>query len=153
MNSCLVRSSNGKVIEVIAMAHLHPYYAGGSMEPHALPVLTNSDSKMLAYGHRPLTEQTPEWHWFLSLHLLVIILTSLYFTTNLRSWFCKELQLFRRRDFIWQSSRQIEDLAMLGSPPQQMLRVKAGRAPPSSPPLPFHLPCHFFRAGCVCGLI
>lgn len=82
--------------EVIAMAHLHPYYAEGSMERHALPALTSSDSKMLAHGHCPLAEQTPEWHWFLSLHLFVIILTSLYFTTNLRSWFCKEFQLFRR---------------------------------------------------------
>lgn len=46
--------------EVIAMAHLHPYYAEGSMEHGALPALTSSDSEMLAHGHRPLTE-TDTW--------------------------------------------------------------------------------------------
>lgn len=35
----------------------------------------------------------------------------------------------------------------------QMLRLKAGRISLSSPPLSFHVMCHFFHTGCVCGLI
>lgn len=48
------------------------------------------------------------------------------------------------------ASKTVLCLAVLS---HQMLRAKAGRVPLSNPLLPFHLPCHFFHIGCICGFI
>lgn len=80
--------------EVLAMAHLHPYCAEGSLEHGALPALTNSDSEMLSQGHRPPTE-TDTW---VTLIPLASFACDNFNESVQQIWghgFVKELQLFR----------------------------------------------------------
>lgn len=76
-----------------------------------------------------------------------------FLKNNVRLWFRFRptgLQNVRTLDGRTVASKTVLSLAALA---HQMLRVKSGRAPLSSPLLPVHLPCHFFHTACICGFI